>query len=159
MLTDIDMHIPASPDQGACVPMSYLLAESVRRFDIPARVVETVVAVTADGDIRTARTEGKENGFLGHTVVYLPTKKWMIDVSLHTQKSQVIKNAMPSGGPVFIDFDHNHHEVAEVPLERGRAVYEQFRFAGNKWHESKMPWQGLDKLATSLVQEAREAGL
>lgn len=143
---------------GACIPMSYALMKAIRGVGIPAGIAEAKVVLTANGDIRRGETQANpKTGFLGHALVYLPTKHWLIDATLHTQFSNVIRLANPSGDPVYLDFDHNKHTVADVKLERGTAKYDPIRLTGNTWNKSRMPWEQLDRLGASLALEARSS--
>ena len=156
MMSDINMEFAHGRPEGACIPMSYVYAEILRKLGIPTRIAETAVEVKARGDARTAMTHSPDNSdFLGHCVVYLPTHKWFVDVSLHTQHSQVIANAMPSRFPLYVRFDHRKHKVATAKLERGSAKYTTFRLKGNFWPRAAFPWRGLDAFADAYVDEFR----
>ena len=139
---------------GSCIPHCYILAAACKHARIPVKIVETEFRLRAIGDARPSMSyPNKKTGFLGHTLVYLPTRHFLIDASLHTQISKVIPLAMPSGGPVFMDFDHRVHNSAHAELERGYIEYTNIRHSGNAWHKANMPWKAYDKLGKMFYDQ------
>lgn len=118
---------------GACIPISVFTVAYLDQAGIASRVVEAGAQFTDPLSKRYSLTETIEPifeardepglDFLGHAVIQVPTHRAVLDLSLPTQQSKVIKSL----GMVEIlvgEVDHTKGQVGfKTPFGRGEAVY------------------------------------
>lgn len=147
-------------EHGGCIPLSFVYVEALAEVGIPARLVNCAFKAKAFGDARTGESvPGKEvegrDPFLGHCIVYLPTKKLLVDVTLGSQHSDVLRLAMPEPKPVYIDFDQRKYDKASAPLDRGEIVYHPIDFSKKDWKKHLFEWEELSVIGRQYAAAFR----
>ena len=148
-------------DHGGCIPIAFFVAEFYKAAGYDARSVEAGVRVTDPLNVRWAEIETFDGSpsleardepglpFLGHLVTHLPTLRLIVDMSLPTQRSTVMRN-LPVPDCLIGEYDHTRGETGFQTRVgtggRGTAAYRIYR-RRNGWRQRRWPWGAIRILA------------
>jgi len=150
---------------GACIPIAYFTKCYLNEDGIDARVAEAGARFVdplskkyAEMDTNEPSLEARDRRglpFLGHVVTYVPTHRTVIDLSLPTQNSTVIRNL----GMVDVlvgEVDHTKGQVGfRSPFGRGEAIYRIYP-KRDGWTQRIWPYRDIEELAHNAHKKKDE---
>ncbi|RKZ86127.1 MAG: hypothetical protein DRQ39_06125 [Gammaproteobacteria bacterium] len=138
--------------EGYCIPIAVFAAAFLTARGFEARPAEAAARFDDPADAGYALVGDRDappEAFCGHLVVWVPARKAVIDFSLQTQESRILRNL---GAPPVLTgtVDHTTDKYwFDGPLGRGRATYELL--------PKRRGWKARDWPFEFIRSEARRA--
>lgn len=126
---------------GACVPIAWSVARLFTLNGITAHAYQASMRVHDPLNQRWAQIQpmDDERGlFPGHMVTYLPGFSLMVDGSLKSQGSTVLRNLDP---PTLLAVGWSHRKPGPISVRIGRGTVEYaIDRKGKVWRKFRWPW-------------------